>query len=133
MALFANMVRAFKITCTVNFLLATGVFLGFVFYCLIAGRALDTGWGFDERIRRPASWVVVGIYQMGLLLMFFARRPNVRGVHARFVFILLGIIGPSLTLADAFSRGHPQAFDVILVTYIGLSDIAYGLFPTYNT
>ncbi len=127
------MVRALKLTCTVNFLLATGVFLGFVFYCLVTGRALDTGWGFDERIRRPASWVVVGIYQMALLLMFFAPRSNVRGVDARLVFILLGIIGPSLTLTAAFSRGHPQAFDVILVTYIGLSDIAYGFFPTYDT
>ncbi len=127
------MVRELKVTCTVNFLLATGVFLGFVFYCLITGRALDTGWGFDERLRRHASWVVVGVYQMGLLLQFFARRSNGRGVLPRFLFILCGIIGPSLVLTDAFSRGHPQAFDVVLVTYIGLSDIAYGFFPTYDT
>jgi hypothetical protein len=130
------MVRALKVTCTVNFLISTAVLFGFVLYCLVTGRDLDTGWGFEgHHVRADPSWFLVGVYQSALLLMFFKRRWNAQAkkVSPRLVYILLGVLGPSLTLADAFGRGHPHAFDVMLVTYIGLSDIAYGLFPTNDT
>jgi hypothetical protein len=127
------MVRALKVTCTVNFLLATAVLFGFVLYCLVTRRDVDSGWGFEgHHVRSDPSWFLVCIYQSALLLMSCKQRwdAQAKKVSPRFVCILLGVLGPALTLTDAFGRGHPQTFDVMLITYIGLSDIAYGLFPT---
>jgi len=127
-AVCANVTQLLKAACTMNFVLSILAYAAYVVYCLCKGIDIDQRMGIIKHGRGPA-WAVVAFLEVQLLTVFvmawFSDEPQT--LRFRLPYILWG--GLILVFFSGFwsHNAGARAFASLLVRYVGISDVLYGL------